>query len=93
MNIASVQPLDEELLAQSAAEHPLIVTLEDNVVSGGAGEHIDRLLSEDPVVVVNLGWPDQFIPHGTQDELYEAYGLDGTSIARRISEERNRDRK
>ena len=93
VNIASVQPLDEDLLAQSAAEHPLIVTLEDNVVSGGAGEHIDRLLSEDPVVVINLGWPDQFIPHGTQDELYEAYGLDGTSIARRISEERNRDRK
>ena len=93
VNIASIQPLDEEELARAAAEHPMIVTVEDNIISGGIGEHIDRLLAEDPVQVLNLGWPDCFIPHGTQDELYEAFGLDGASIARRITEERNRDEK
>ncbi len=93
VNMASVQPLDEEELARSAAEHDMIVTVEDNIITGGIGEHICRLLSEKEVRVVNLGWPDRFIPHGSQEELYEAFGLDGASIAARIAEERNEDRK
>ncbi|MBQ9016429.1 MAG: 1-deoxy-D-xylulose-5-phosphate synthase [Firmicutes bacterium] len=93
VNIASIQPLDEKQLRESAREHPMIVTIEDNVISGGIGEHMDRLLTDDPVHIVNLGWPDQFVPHGTQEELYEAFGLDGASIARRVMEERTEDRK
>ena len=88
VNIASVQPLDETKLRQSAADHPLIVTLEDNVLSGGVGEGLDRILAEESVRVLNMGWPDCFVPHGTQDELYEKYGLDAASVARRIAEER-----
>lgn len=84
VNIASIAPLDEEMLRKSSGEHPLIVTLEDNVISGGIGEGIDRLLAQEPVRVVNLGWPDRFIPQGTQQQLYERYGLDGDSVAQRI---------
>ncbi|MBQ6370169.1 MAG: 1-deoxy-D-xylulose-5-phosphate synthase [Firmicutes bacterium] len=87
VNIASVQPLDGNTLKEAATSIPLIVTLEDNVLSGGTGECIDRLLAEDPVRVINLGWPDCFVPHGKQEELYEAYGLDAASIAARIKEE------
>ena len=87
VNIATVQPLDEELLRQSAESCPLIVTMEDNVISGGIGEGIDRLLTDENVRVINLGWPDSFIPHGTQTQLYEKYGLDGASAARRIADE------
>lgn len=88
VNIAQVQPLDEETLRQAAKDHPLIVTLEDNVISGGVGEGIDRLLAGDPVKVLNFGWPDCFVPHGTQKELYERYELDASSVARKIMHER-----
>lgn len=87
VNIATVQPLDEELLRLSAGSCSLIVTIEDNVISGGIGECIDRLLSDEDVRVINLGWPDCFVPHGTQAQLYEKYGLDGASVARRIADE------
>lgn len=86
VNIAQVQPLDEELLRRSAEEHKLIVTLEDNVLSGGVGECIDRLLASSPVKVMNLGWPDTFVPHGSQEELYRTYGLDADSVAKKILE-------
>ena len=87
VNIASIQPLDQEGLCQAASEHPLIVTLEDNVLRGGIGEGIDRMLADEPVRVMNLGWPDLFIPHGTQEQLFESYGLDAATIAARIIHE------
>ncbi len=86
VNIAQVQPLDEELLRRSAEEHKLIVTLEDNVLSGGVGECIDRMLAAHAVKVMNLGWPDAFVPHGSQEELYRTYGLDAESVAKKILE-------
>ena len=87
VNMASLQPLDEEQLEESAADHSLIVTLEDNVISGGIGEAIDGKLADADVRVVNLGWPDCFVPHGTQNQLYQKYGLDGASVADRIARE------
>lgn len=87
VNMAQVQPLDEDALFAAAKEYPLIVTLEDNVLSGGAGEYIDRLLSKEPVKVLNFGWPDMFVPHGSQAELYRKYGLDADSVADRIMSE------
>ena len=87
VNIASVSPLDLQTLDRSGKEHPLLITVEDNVLSGGVGEAIAAHLSGTDCRVVSLGWPDRFIEHGTQKELYEAYGLDGRSIAERILKE------
>ena len=45
----------------------------------------------DSVKIINIGWPDKFIEHGTCDQLYEKYGMDGASIAERIIEELERE--
>lgn len=86
VNMRFIKPFDEEALLDSASSHSLIVTLEDNVISGGAGEEADRILEDTDVKVINIGWPDRFIEHGTCDELYREYGMDPVSIAERIAE-------
>lgn len=91
VNMAFVRPLDMDMLARSAKKVPLLVTLEDNVVTGGAGQEIDAALINEDVKVINIGWPDKFIEHGTCGQLYEKYGMDGASIAERIIEELERE--
>ena len=81
VNISSVKPLDDKKLRAAGKKYPLIVTVEDGVISGGIGESISALLSGSDTSVINLGWPDKFIEHGTQQQLYAKYGLDGEGIA------------
>ena len=60
-----VKPIDEELILKMAATHDLIVTVEENMVQGGAGEAVNQVLAENGVVqaIVNYGLPDRFIQH------------------------------
>ena len=87
VNMAFVKPMDTDMLIRSAGQHRLIVTLEDNLLLGGVGEEIDSILVNNDIRVVNIGWPDSFIEHGSSDELYEKYRMDAASIAERILEE------
>lgn len=82
-----VKPLDLALLEQLQAEHQLIVTLEDNAIAGGAGSAVNEAIAALQLNyrVLNLGLPDQFIRHGTQDELYAELGLDSAGISRQIA--------
>lgn len=82
INTRILKPLDIEAIEESAARTKLIVTLEDNVISGGFGQAVAVELKNTDIL--NLGWPDEFIEHGTSQELYEKYGLDPQSIAERI---------
>lgn len=84
VNTRIVKPLDINELKRSAARTKLIVTLEDNVVSGGFGEGAAAALADEDVRVLNLGWADAFIEHGNNTQLYEKYGLDAESAAERI---------
>ena len=68
-----LKPFDSELLAKQRAAGMKIVSLENGAVAGGFGEAIGA--------DVKFGWPDAFIPHGTQAELEKKYGLDVDSIA------------
>ena len=86
VNMASIKPLDADMLQTSASVVSLIVTIEDGIVSSGIGEAIKACLSQQDNRVINLGWPDQFIEHGTQNELYEKYGLDARSIAETVKQ-------
>lgn len=81
-----VKPLDLALLQQLASNHTKFVTLEDNAIAGGAGSGVNEAVAalQLPVRLLNLGLPDQFIRHGTQDELYAELGLDSAGIARAI---------
>ena len=69
-----------------AAGHRLLVTLEENVVQGGAGSAVNELLhaSGIQVPVLNLGLPDRFIEQATQAEQLEEAGLSADQIERRI---------
>ena len=76
------KPLDEALLLQLAAEHDLIVTLEDSCIMGGAGTAVMEALAAHGVTksVLQLGLPDQFIEHGDPVKLLALQGLDAEGI-------------
>ncbi|WP_104205124.1 1-deoxy-D-xylulose-5-phosphate synthase [Billgrantia saliphila] len=82
LNMRSVKPLDREAVLKAAAEHELLVTLEENVVAGGAGSGINELLAAEgvQVAVLNLGLPDAFVEHGKPAELLTECGLDAAGI-------------
>jgi 1-deoxy-D-xylulose-5-phosphate synthase len=86
VNMRFVKPLDAACVVQMAERHELVVTLEENVVSGGAGSGVNELLNEAGVVVrvVNLGLPDRFIEQATQAEQLEIAGLSPARVEQRI---------
>ena len=88
VNPRQIKPMDIDILLQTAKETPWLVTLEDNVVIGGFGEQVATILKEEnlPTKVINIGWPDRFVEHGSCDELNALYRLDAASIAERIQE-------
>lgn len=82
VNMRFVKPLDEALIAAIAADHRAIVTLEENVVAGGAGSAVLEFLQriECGIPVLQIGVPDGFVEHGSREDNLVAAGLDGTSI-------------
>ncbi|MEC7676976.1 MAG: transketolase C-terminal domain-containing protein, partial [Pseudomonadota bacterium] len=72
--------------------HRHLITIEDNVVTGGAGSSINEYLAEKghEITITNFGIPDQIISHGSQDELYAEIGLDKKSLEYKINEIYNR---
>ncbi|MEG0938767.1 MAG: 1-deoxy-D-xylulose-5-phosphate synthase [Comamonas sp.] len=81
-NMRWAKPLDEALLLKLAAEHDLIVTLEDSCIMGGAGTAVMEALAAHGVTksVLQLGLPDQFIEHGDPVKLLALQGLDAEGI-------------
>lgn len=78
-----VKPLDVALVLELAASHELLVTVEENVIAGGAGSAVNEVLQAQRVVmpVLNLGLPDRFLEHGKAADLLAACGLDAAGIA------------
>ena len=83
-----VKPLDQQLIKQLAVSHQLLVTIEENVVAGGAGSAVNEyLLSGNySIPVLNLGLPDRFLEHGKVPRMLAAVGLDSNGIATAIGE-------
>ncbi|MBF0785191.1 1-deoxy-D-xylulose-5-phosphate synthase [Muribacter muris] len=81
-----VKPLDEQLIAELAESHDLIVTLEENAIQGGAGSSVNEYLQTIGKIkpLVMLGIPDMFVPQATQAEAYAELGLDSAGIERQI---------
>ena len=81
-NMRWAKPLDEELLLQIAAEHELIVTLEEGCIMGGAGSAVMESLAAHGLSksVLQLGLPDEFIEHGDPAKLLALQGLDAAGI-------------
>jgi 1-deoxy-D-xylulose-5-phosphate synthase len=85
-NMRFVKPLDRELVAKLAASHELLVTVEENVVMGGAGSAVGEALAEAglPTPLLQLGLPDHFVEHGDPQQLLADCGLDAAGIVRAI---------
>lgn len=81
-----VKPLDSDMVTKLAAEHDLLVTLEDNAIAGGAGSAVSEHLAAAQILkpILHLGIPDEFIKHGTQDQMHTEMGLDAAGIQQRI---------
>ncbi len=83
LNLKSVKPLQKDLIAKRLEGKKLIVTLEDNIVSGGMGQYVVSSVGT-TVPVLNLGFDTCFIPHGKQEELFKIYSLDSVSVSETI---------
>ena len=86
-----VKPMDTKIIETLADEYDLLVTLEDNAISGGAGSGVNQCLVEHHLLVgvLNLGIPDAFIEHGASEEQHAWIGLDGPGIERAIKAKLN----
>jgi len=81
------KPLDAGLAAQLAAEHELLVTVEEGVLAGGFGSAVWETLSDAGLAprIMRVGLPDRYITHGTPPLLHEEIGFTGRRIAERIA--------
>ncbi len=80
------KPIDAGLAAQLAAEHELIVTVEEGVLAGGFGSAVWETLSDSGLAprILRVGLPDRYVTHGSPALLHEEVGFTGDRIAERI---------
>ena len=88
VNMRFVKPLDEAMVVQMAAEHRWLVTLEENVVAGGAGSAVNECLAARGIQapVRNIGLPDRFVEQGERGELLAECSLDADGVLRQLME-------
>jgi len=81
------KPIDAGLMAQLAAEHDLLVTIEEGVLAGGFGSAVWETLSDSGITprILRVGIPDRYITHGKPELLHEEIGFTGERIAERVA--------
>jgi 1-deoxy-D-xylulose-5-phosphate synthase len=86
VNMRFVKPLDEALVLELARTHAALVTVEDNVVAGGAGTAVVDLLASKNIQmpVLQLGLPDRFLEHASREQLLAEAGIDAAGIRNAI---------
>jgi 1-deoxy-D-xylulose-5-phosphate synthase len=86
VNMRFVKPLDNDLVASLAADHELLVTVEENTIMGGAGSAVLESLAIKglPISLLQLGLPDIFIDQGDSSQMLADCGLDKTGIVRSV---------
>ena len=86
VNMRFVKPLDEGVVLEMASSHDLLVTVEENVIAGGAGSAVSEYLHSlgNTVRVLNLGLPDKHVEHGAANEILAECSLDADGMRRAI---------
>lgn len=87
INARYLKPLDNDTILKSVRKTGNLVTVEDNVTTGGFGSSVLNMLASNKIWGIKtlcLGWPDKFIEQGSMPELFAQYGLDSESIAERV---------
>lgn len=87
INARFAKPLDEGTLRAVTEQHRLIVTMEENVINGGLGEHVTRFYKESgsAIEVLNIAIPDAYVEHGNVDILRREIGIDADTVAERAA--------
>ena len=95
VNARFVKPIDEEAVCVAAENHKLLVTMEENVLSGGYGERVRDFVDRNKIQikVVNVALPDEYVEHGNVDILKREVGIDKDSITEKILTEMQSERK
>ena len=86
INARFAKPLDTAILEEVTSNHKLIVTMEENVINGGMGEHVTEYYyqkEERPIRVLNIAIPDEYVEHGNVDILRKEVGIDAESVIKR----------
>ncbi|HAX48582.1 MAG TPA: 1-deoxy-D-xylulose-5-phosphate synthase [Bacteroidetes bacterium] len=89
VNARFVKPLDGELLRDIFSRHKKVITLEDNVITGGFGSAVLEFMNQNKINDVDLlvhGLPDKYVEHGTPDELFRDLKLDPVGVAEVIKD-------
>ena len=88
VNARFVKPIDTAVLDMLSSDHKLLVTMEENVRSGGYGEKVmDYVVEQElPVKLLNISLPDEYVEHGNVALLYEEVGIDAQTVTKRIIE-------
>ncbi len=88
INMRFIKPLDKDIILNMAKTHDVLVTVEENVIAGGAGSAVNNYLQAQQILmpVLNIGLPDAFIEQGTREELLAECGLDTESIKQNIEQ-------
>lgn len=86
INIHTIKPIDEEIIAKAAAETGAIVTAEEHYIMGGLGSAVCEVVCNKMPVPVKIIGTDRFGMSGTPKELMEAYGLTAENIANKAKE-------
>ena len=87
VNMRFVKPLDVDVITAMAQQHKIIVTVEENVLQGGAGSAVNEVLLQQAIDnrVINLAIPDAFIDHGDHEQQLAECGLDASGIVAAIT--------
>lgn len=88
VNARFAKPLDEEYLIKEANNYKCVVTMEDNVYTGGMGERVNNILYKNGFKgeIINISLPDEFVEHGSVGELQKSLGMDPESIYDKIKD-------
>ena len=87
INARFVKPIDNETITGSLGKTKRLVTIEDNVINCGLASSVKSVLEEaEEIRVLNVGYPDEFVKHGTVLDIEKKYGMDVQSIVKRVFE-------
>ena len=86
VNARFLKPIDTKLLNDLFNNHKKVVTIEDNVITGGFSTNINKFIIDNKynIDITNIALPEEFIPHGNADDIYDSVGLSPSKIADKI---------
>ncbi len=86
-NMRFIKPMDTQLIDELAAQHELLITIEENAVAGGAGSGVnEHLAANTQARIINLGLPDSFVEHGAHKQLLEDCELTAENIIKIVKQ-------